>query len=153
MIGLTEACGIFSNSLDDRENLSHWGMLLDELAGRDDALVIAPPAGLRDRVRAALVDAGWPRTDHIWTRSPETIKDDWEFGFWRETQVEAEVLADDVVEARFIEGVLGHLARVLDSEDQVALVAWANAEDDAHQGGPRPAIWPPKKPLALQAAR
>jgi len=38
--------------------------------------VVAPPAGLLDRVLAALRDAGWPRTDHIRTRPPESIKDD-----------------------------------------------------------------------------
>jgi hypothetical protein len=96
---------------------------------------------------------GGPGPTASGTRSPESIKDDWEFGFWRETQVEAEDLADEVLEARFVERVLGHLALVLEIEDKVALVAWANAEDDAHQGGLRPAIWPPKKPLALQAPR
>jgi hypothetical protein len=156
MSGLTEACEVFSRPLDDSENLDHWVMLLDVLTGSNgwlDGPVVAPPVGLPDRVRAALPDAGWPRTDRIRTRPPESIKDDWEFGFWRETQVDAELLADEVLEARFAERVLGHLARVLDPDDQAALVAWANTEDEARQGEPRPAIWPPKVPLALPAPR
>jgi len=151
--GLAEACEIFSRSLDDRENLSHWVMLLDELTSREDGLLAAPPVGLPERVRVVVADAAWPRTDHIRTRPPESIKDDWEFGFWRETQVEAEALADEVVESRFIERVLAHLAGALSAKEQSDLVAWAIAEDDARQGEPRPAIWPPKKPFVLDAAR
>lgn len=153
MVGLTEACEIFSLPLDDRENLDHWVMLLDELEGQENDLLVAPAPGLRERLRAVLPGAGWPRTTRVPMREPESIKDDWEFAFWRDTQVDAELLADEAIETRFIERVLAHLAGVLNTEEQRDLIAWANAEDVARQGEPRPAIWPPKKPLALEPAR
>jgi hypothetical protein len=153
MVGLAEACEVFSRPLDDRENFDHWVMLLDTLTGGNGRPVVSPPVGMSDRITSALLDAGWPRTDRIRTRPPESIMDDWEFSFWRETQVDAELLADEVLETRFVERVLAHLSLVLDSEERAALVAWANTEDDARQGEPRPAVWPPKVPLALPAAR
>ena len=153
MAGLTEACEIFSRSSDDSDNVSHWVMLLDALTGRQDEPLVTPPAGMPERVRAVLADAGWPRTDRIRARPPGSIRDDWEFGFWRETRVDPEVLADEVVETRFIERVLAHIAQALTAAERSDLVAWANAEDGARQREPHTASWPPKEPLTLQAER
>ncbi|HEV8490174.1 MAG TPA: hypothetical protein VGQ58_10345 [Candidatus Limnocylindrales bacterium] len=146
MSGLIDACEVFSRPLDDRESLDHWTMLVDEI-WRELELLVAPAGGLPARVRAVLAEVGWPHSPQIRLRPPEDINDDWEFGFWRETQVDAEQLADEVIETRHTERVLARLAEALTPEERANLVAWANAEDNARQGEPRPAIWPPKQPL------
>jgi hypothetical protein len=149
---LIDACEVFSLPLDEAENLDHWAMLLDAI-WHEHELVVPPAAGLAARVRSVLSAGGWPRADRIPTRAPEDIKDDWEFGSWRDTQSDAESLSDEVLEVRHTERMLALLAGALTPEERANLVAWANAEDGARQREPRPAIWPPKQPLSLDPVR
>jgi hypothetical protein len=149
MTGLAEAASVLSRPLDNAENLGHWEMLLDSL-WRDQEILVTVPSGLQERVRGVLGDVGWPHSPQIWTRPGESIEDAWEWNFWSEhPEIEPEVTADEVISLRHTERVLRRLSEALTDDERAALERWANAEDAARQGEPRPAHWPPQPPLAL----
>jgi hypothetical protein len=151
MVGLVDACEVFSLSVDQKQNIQFWGMLIEEVVSRPHTTVVPPPVELPELVADALADVEWPRPDRIRSR-PFRTTDEWEAAITERIDIDVELLADEVLELRFNEGILRHLAGRLTSTQQAALIEWANAEVVARQGEPRPANWPPREPLALPAA-